>query len=205
MSTSSDKSSTPTEAGIPVNDLLQQLKVLEQAQDAASIQAVATKLRSLLNVNTSSTQGQGLNPSSERKTEGNQSTQTAQLVYICGDESGVGKTTVCMGLLASALDAGYTAKDLAYIKPCTQCEDVQLLWKWCDAMGIECRGIGPILFRPGYTGMTLLLLHLIARPWVLLSSFPMEFPRPSPINTVLYQYHLSIILVSYHYHLSHSL
>jgi len=75
----------------------------------------------------------------------------AQVLVICGDESGVGKTSVCLGLLCAALQAGYTPEELAYIKPCTQCEDVQLLWKWCESEGIQHEGIGPILYRPGYT------------------------------------------------------
>ena len=75
----------------------------------------------------------------------------AQIVCICGDESGVGKTSVCMGLLSAALQLGYKPEELAYIKPCTQCEDVQLLWKWCESEGIAHEGTGPILYRPGYT------------------------------------------------------
>ncbi len=79
------------------------------------------------------------------------SSSGAHILYVCGDESGVGKTTVCMGILCGALQLGYKPEELAYIKPCTQCEDVQLLWKWCEAEGIDHNGIGPILYRAGYT------------------------------------------------------
>ncbi len=75
----------------------------------------------------------------------------AKIIFVCGDESGVGKTSVCLGLLNAALDYGFKPEELAYIKPCTQCEDVQLLWKWCEEKGIQHEGIGPILFRAGYT------------------------------------------------------
>lgn len=75
----------------------------------------------------------------------------ANIIFVCGDESGVGKTSICLGILQSALQNGYKPDELAYIKPCTQCEDVQLLWKWCESQGIQHEGIGPILFRSGYT------------------------------------------------------
>jgi len=52
-------------------------------------------------------------------------------VYVCGDQSGVGKTSFCLGFLNSCLQK-YEPHEIAYIKPCTQCEDVQLLWKWCE-------------------------------------------------------------------------
>jgi dethiobiotin synthetase len=100
----------------------------------------------------------------------------ADVVYITGDSSGVGKTSFCIGLLNACL-LEYEPSDIAYIKPCTQCEDVQLLWKWCtvrdtllsfytlylmllithpftlfpQSVGIEYVGVGPILYRPGYT------------------------------------------------------
>lgn len=74
-----------------------------------------------------------------------------QLIFVSGDESGVGKTTCCLGILSNALLSGYKASELAYIKPCTQCEDVQMLWKFCASEGIEFNGIGPITYRKGYT------------------------------------------------------
>ena len=122
----------------------------------------------------------------EGKRAGPEEDKKAEIVFICGDESGVGKTTVCMGILCGALQLGYAPEELAYIKPCTQCEDTQLLWKWCEVSqqresrgcwlhvtsrrarlasppplsllfsppqseGITHEGLGPILYKPGYT------------------------------------------------------
>ena len=39
----------------------------------------------------------------------------AKLIYIAGDKSQVGKTSVCLGLLASLLDNGYAAEDIGYV------------------------------------------------------------------------------------------
>ena len=52
-------------------------------------------------------------------------------LFIAGDKSQVGKSTVCLGLLGSLLKAGYPASKLAYIKPATQCEEEQLVAKFC--------------------------------------------------------------------------
>ncbi|CAN0471918.1 unnamed protein product, partial [Ectocarpus sp. 12 AP-2014] len=41
--------------------------------------------------------------------------------------------------------------DLAYIKPATQCEKPQLVTDWCEANGVACRGIGPVVFYKGFT------------------------------------------------------
>ncbi len=79
------------------------------------------------------------------------SSDQCQILMVCGDQSGVGKTSFSMGLLCSALQHGFPPSSLAYIKPCTQCEDTQLLWKWCESEGIAHEGVGPILYRPGYT------------------------------------------------------
>ena len=44
-----------------------------------------------------------------------------------------GKTSVCLGLLGALLRAGFRASELAYIKPATQCEEEQLIWRFCAA------------------------------------------------------------------------
>ena len=49
------------------------------------------------------------------------------------------------------LDEGYKVNEIGYIKPVTQCESVQLIQKYCTSMGIECIGIGPIVFYSGFT------------------------------------------------------
>jgi hypothetical protein len=51
-----------------------------------------------------------------------------------------------MGLLHLLLKRGYEPKELAYIKPCTQCEDVQLVSKYCESKGIAHQGLGPVIF-----------------------------------------------------------
>ena len=71
-------------------------------------------------------------------------------VFISGDRSQVGKSTVCLGLL-TALLGKYKPSDLCYIKPATQCESTQLIWKFCENQGIKCQGIGPIVFYSGFT------------------------------------------------------
>lgn len=59
----------------------------------------------------------------------------------------VGKSSTCLGLLGTLLrQPGLSSSDLAYIKPATQCEKPQLVTDWCEANGIACRGIGPVVF-----------------------------------------------------------
>lgn len=70
----------------------------------------------------------------------------AQYLFICGDASGVGKSSISMGLLHGLLSHGYKAEELAYIKPCTQCEDIQLVTKFCEQHGIAHEGVGPVIF-----------------------------------------------------------
>eukprot|EP01090_Pellita_catalonica_P022740 TRINITY_DN8955_c0_g1_i1.p1 TRINITY_DN8955_c0_g1~~TRINITY_DN8955_c0_g1_i1.p1 ORF type:complete len:273 (-),score=45.65 TRINITY_DN8955_c0_g1_i1:15-833(-) len=74
------------------------------------------------------------------------------LLTVVGHRSSAGKSTFCLGLLASLLNkSGFSAEDLAYIKPATQCSDVQLVSKYCNKMGIAHRGIGPVVFYTGFT------------------------------------------------------
>ncbi|KAI9913394.1 hypothetical protein PsorP6_005462 [Peronosclerospora sorghi] len=63
----------------------------------------------------------------------------------------VGKSTVCLGLIGTLLCTGYTASDVAYIKPATQCEKPQLVTKFCRQEGITCVEAGPIVFYRGFT------------------------------------------------------
>lgn len=80
-----------------------------------------------------------------------QQERSAYRIFVAGDRSQVGKSTVCLGILGSLLSLGYTADDLAYIKPATQCEQPQLVTSWCNQIGIACQGIGPIVFYKGFT------------------------------------------------------
>eukprot|EP00903_Cladosiphon_okamuranus_P009960 g9448.t1 len=74
------------------------------------------------------------------------------LIFVAGDRSQVGKSSTCLGLLGSLLrQPGLRSSDLAYIKPATQCEKPQLVTEWCEANGVACRGIGPVVFYKGFT------------------------------------------------------
>jgi len=72
-------------------------------------------------------------------------------IFIAGDQSQVGKSSTCLGLLAGFLQSGYAPSELAYIKPVTQCEQPQLVTTFCKFNGIACRGIGPLVFYSGFT------------------------------------------------------
>jgi dethiobiotin synthetase len=72
-------------------------------------------------------------------------------LFIAGDRSSVGKSTFSMFFLAALLDMGFPASSLAYIKPVTQCEEEQPVSIFCQANGIACCGVGPIVFYKGFT------------------------------------------------------
>ncbi|KAJ0405086.1 hypothetical protein ATCC90586_008686 [Pythium insidiosum] len=73
-------------------------------------------------------------------------------IFVSGDRSQVGKSTVCLGLVGALLThGGYRADEIGYIKPATQCEQPQLIAKFCRQHGIECCDIGPIVFYSGFT------------------------------------------------------
>ncbi|KAL9182039.1 hypothetical protein ACHAXT_012382 [Thalassiosira profunda] len=74
-------------------------------------------------------------------------------LFIAGDRSQVGKTSICLGLLGALLRSGkYAPDDLAYIKPATQCEQTQLVEHYCKSKGIEaCVPVGPVVYYKGFT------------------------------------------------------
>jgi dethiobiotin synthetase len=72
-------------------------------------------------------------------------------LYIMGAESGVGKSTVCLGLLAQLLAEGYLPQQLAYIKPVTQCTKKQAVADFCVKHQIACMDIGSLVFQKGFT------------------------------------------------------
>ncbi|MGR9074186.1 MAG: dethiobiotin synthase [Gammaproteobacteria bacterium] len=72
-------------------------------------------------------------------------------LYMMGASSGVGKSTLCEGLLSQLLANGYRPDQLAYIKPMTQCLDKQPVTLFCEREKICHRGIDSIVFRKGYT------------------------------------------------------
>lgn len=72
-------------------------------------------------------------------------------IYIAGDKSKVGKSSICLGLLSELLKYGFQSSDLAYIKPITQCEAEQPVAIFCKQNSIAYRGIGPVVFYQGFT------------------------------------------------------
>ena len=84
---------------------------------------------------------------------GNDNDTPAIRLFIAGDRSQVGKSSICLGLLGSLLASGtYTPDDLAYIKPATQCEQTQLVEEYCKYKGIiACVPVGPIVYYKGFT------------------------------------------------------
>eukprot|EP00397_Hematodinium_sp_SG-2012_P035617 GEMP01038333.1.p1 GENE.GEMP01038333.1~~GEMP01038333.1.p1 ORF type:complete len:299 (+),score=71.34 GEMP01038333.1:122-1018(+) len=74
------------------------------------------------------------------------------LLFISGDKSQVGKSSVCLGLIAALLDI-FSASELAYIKPATQCEQEQLVTSFCRERGIDFveETSSPIIFYAGFT------------------------------------------------------
>jgi len=78
---------------------------------------------------------------------------TCVRVFVAGAVTHVGKTSICLGLLAALRKAGLTASELAYIKPATQCEAPDLLSKWCAVEGIEyvAGEQAPLVFYSGFT------------------------------------------------------
>ena len=78
--------------------------------------------------------------------------ETAPLVlFMSGSASQVGKSSVCLALLATLQNYGYPSNDLAYIKPATQCEKSTLVSEYCQQQGISAIGVGPIVYYPGFT------------------------------------------------------
>jgi dethiobiotin synthetase len=72
-------------------------------------------------------------------------------IFVAGDRSSVGKSSVCLGLLGNLLAQGYSPDSLAYIKPATQSESTQLVQLYCDRYGIACVPVGPIVYYRGFT------------------------------------------------------
>lgn len=72
-------------------------------------------------------------------------------LFVAGDRSSVGKSSICLALIASLISLGCDPHHLAYIKPVTQCEAEQEISRYCAGVGIECRSIGPVVFYKGFT------------------------------------------------------
>lgn len=72
-------------------------------------------------------------------------------LFISGDRSSVGKSTISLMILACLVSRGVPPENLAYIKPVTQCEAVQPVTKYCQSVGIETIEVSPIVFYQGFT------------------------------------------------------
>lgn len=72
-------------------------------------------------------------------------------LFLSGDRSSVGKSSMCLAILVSLLRKGVPPSALAYIKPVTQCEAEQPVTLFCNRVGITNRGIGPVVFYKGFT------------------------------------------------------
>lgn len=81
----------------------------------------------------------------------NQQKHSQIRLFIAGDRSQVGKSSVCLGILGSLLRLNYPASSLAYIKPATQCEQTQLVSEYCKVKGIDACPVGPIVYYRGFT------------------------------------------------------
>jgi len=68
-----------------------------------------------------------------------------------GSESGAGKSTICLGILAQLLASGYAPNQLAYIKPVTQCIVKGTVALFCEQTQIPCIDIGNLIFRKGFS------------------------------------------------------
>lgn len=68
-------------------------------------------------------------------------------LFIAGDRSSVGKSSVCLGLVGN-LRFNHR---IAYIKPATQSEAKSLIEDYCDEHAIPCRPIGPLVYYRGFT------------------------------------------------------
>jgi hypothetical protein len=78
-------------------------------------------------------------------------------IFISGDRSSVGKSTICLSILAYLIEKkGVSPSSLAYIKPVTQCEAEQPVAKYCREKGITSEPIGPVVF---YQGLSFYLVY----------------------------------------------
>jgi len=85
------------------------------------------------------------------KTPPDEQQDEAIRIFVSGDKSSVGKSSVCLGILGSLVAMGYDPSSLAYIKPATQCEAPQLIQSYCEKVGIPCVPVGPVVYFKGFT------------------------------------------------------
>jgi len=71
-------------------------------------------------------------------------------LYVAGKSSGVGKSQVCLGVLAALLQRGYSADQLGYFKPATQCTTPRPVNAFCEQHHIL-HVPSPVTFYAGFT------------------------------------------------------
>jgi hypothetical protein len=71
------------------------------------------------------------------------------LLFVAGDRSSVGKTSLCLSLIAALISKGISPSSIGYIKPVTQCEAEQPITQYCSRMNVEHVSIGPVVFYKG--------------------------------------------------------
>ena len=76
---------------------------------------------------------------------------TTKYIYVMGSESGIGKSTVCLGILAQLLASGLAPSRLAYIKPVTQCIAKQTVTLFCEQTKTPYLDIGALVFSKGFS------------------------------------------------------
>jgi hypothetical protein len=80
------------------------------------------------------------------------STNTSLRIFVAGDRSSVGKSSISLGILGTLLfKHHYPPSRLAYIKPATQSESTQLIQLFCECHGIPCVPVGPLVYYRGFT------------------------------------------------------
>ena len=110
--------------------------------------SVANAWSSLMKTSSSSHKS----PMAREREEKPQTQEQAVRLFVAGDRSKVGKSSVCLGLLGCLLNSGYAPNELAYIKPATQCEETQLIEEYCKSKGVSaCVPVGPIVYYKGFT------------------------------------------------------
>ena len=67
-------------------------------------------------------------------------------VFVAGDRSHVGKSSVCLTILAHLKQRG----EVAYIKPATQSEAGDTVSRWCKKHNVK-TAKSPLVFYPGFT------------------------------------------------------
>eukprot|EP01084_Bolivina_argentea_P300483 518137_1 len=80
------------------------------------------------------------------------SIRNTKYLYISGDRSAVGKSSVCAAIIHSLItNKILKPSEIAYIKPMTQCIKPTNVSRYCLMNKIDCIPIGPIVFKKGYT------------------------------------------------------